>query len=821
MRNDTTQQPAVTVETCKNCRLRLDLTDVAPLTTVECPVCKHPMEVLKRFGPFELQRILGKGGMGAVYKAVDLTLKRPVALKVLQSTWSSNKELTAQFEREASLTARINHPNVVRVYSTGVAYGMFYIAMELVDKGALDTKMDAVGPIPEEEILQTCMQVAEGLAAAHRAGLIHRDIKPGNILFGEQNQAKIVDFGLALMSSHSSAGDGELWGTPYYIAPEALDARREDFRSDMYALGASMWHALVGAPPHSSLSTSIPELLAAKRQPVDLRGVLPSVHPFTAAALNKTIAFDPDQRYADYESLVADLRHALAALHSGLDGSADSVQKPGWKFPAVIAAAALVVVGGGLWIGLKGRSPDVTVVEEAGSTDESRLQSALKLIAKGQLDTAIQRLDLVSKTHSLSERMRVLSKACLAMAHGLAGNAPLFAKALGELGFLELKDEPEWASLARSLAQAGGESSTPQVADANMEREAVRQIFVALSAISQSDLPKAKAALETGKKIKAGDADPEVAAILVLIPDLLKDVETGLKIEKLAGEVASASDPASIQKDAESALSLIRIVRVLKPFLRAKLFQIKTDAGDAAAAIKAREAKKVEKSEAPVPQVVQKSEAPSPVQPAPAPVQPAPAPASSPLAKAAPAFSAAQAKALEQFQLFKFKEGIREAGAFVAASDSDKRRQKSLIAQLTSVQSVFEWAVADINRVGSAAPGSVRPPLPAPIMKNGSPFQSIPAGADAAELRVQVAGSALVPIKWDKLSPMFLMKWLQARVASVPVGPQRGELLWGGANLSFLMKSLPSAEAFSREAAKSNPDYLRIYAEMLEELQSP
>ena len=814
MPNDTPQQPAVTVETCKNCRLPLDLTDVAPLTMVECPVCKQPMEVLKRFGPFELQRILGKGGMGAVYKAVDLTLKRPVALKVLQSTWSSNKELTAQFEREASLTARINHPNVVRVYSTGVAYGMFYIAMELVDKGALDTKMDAVGPIPEAEVLQTCMQVAEGLAAAHRAGLIHRDIKPGNILFGEQNQAKIVDFGLALMASHSAAGGGELWGTPYYIAPEALDARREDFRSDMYALGASMWHSLVGTPPHPSLSTSIPELLAAKRQRVDLKTVMPTVHPFTAAALNKTIAFDPDARYVDYESLVADLRHALAALHSGHDGSAAPVRKPGWKFPAMIAAAALVVGLGGLWIALKGRSPDVTVVEEAGSTDESRLQSALKLIAKGQLDTAIQRLDLVSKTQSLSERMRVLSKASLAMAQGLAGNAPLFAKALDELESLELKDEPEWSALAKSLAQTGRKSSTQQDADANVEREAVRQIFAALSAISQSDLPKAKAALEAAKKIKAGDADPEVAAILVLIPDLLKDVEAGLKIVKLAGEVASASDPISVQKDAESALNLIRIAKSMKPFLGTKLVQIKKDAGDAVAAIKAREAKKVEKSEAPAPQVVQKAEAPVPA-------QPPPAPPTSPLAKASPAFSVVQAKAMEQFQVFKFKEGIREAGAFVAASDSDRRRQKSLIAQLTSAQLVFEWAIADINRVGGASPGAGRPQLPAPIMKNGSPFQSIPAGADANELRVQVAGSALVPIKWDKLSPLFLTKWIQARVASVPVGPQRGELLWGGANLNFLMRSMPSAEAFSKEAAKSNADYLRIYAEMLEELQAP
>ena len=107
------------------------------------------------------------------------------------------------------------------------------------------------------------------------------------------------------------------------------------------------------------------------------------------------------------------------------------------------------------------------------------------------------------------------------------------------------------------------------------------------------------------------------------------------------------------------------------------------------------------------------------------------------------------------------------------------------------------------------------------IRKRIEDLGSIPAAADATELRVQVAGSAVVPIKWEKLSPVFLLKWLQVRVSAVPLGPQRADLLWGGANLSFLMNSLPNAEAFSKEAAKSNPDYSRIFAEMLEEAATP
>jgi hypothetical protein len=813
MQDDTHMLPAKAVETCKNCRQRLDLTGVAPLTMVECPVCKQPMEVLKKFGPFELQRILGKGGMGAVYKAVDLTLKRPVALKVLQSTWSSNHELTAQFEREASLTARINHPNVVRVYSTGVAYGMFYIAMELVDKGALDTKMDAVGKVPEEEVLETCMQVAEGLAAAHRAGLIHRDIKPGNILFGEQNQAKIVDFGLALMSAQSTAGDGELWGTPYYIAPEALEGRKEDFRSDMYALGASMWHSLVGAPPHSCLSTSMPELLASKRMPVDLRQVLPSVHPFTAAALNKTVAFDPEQRYPDYESLIADLRHALAGLRAGEESLAAVSAKGRGKLLAVTAAVAVavvVLVAIGASLSRKSHNADVTVVEEAGGTDESRFQSALRSIAKGRIDAAVKSLDLVSKSQTLSERMRVLSKAALALSHSLAGKKSLFTSVLQELDSLDLRTEPEWHSLAKALAQAGAKASADSVLNQNAEREALRLFFIGLSAISNADFPGAKAALDLSESMRMGQGDPEVGAILALVPEVLKEVELVLRVTKLVSEVSSSNDPAALQKEAESTMALIQVAPVLKSVISAKVVQIKKAAADAIAAPQEAVGKKAVKSEPRAAEVVQTpvpDDATRMVKP------PQPAAPVSTLAKASPAFVALHAKAMEQFQAFQFKEGIRGVKALVLASDSDKRRQKSLIDQLTSAQSLFEWVMADINRLGGAsAAGRV-----APVMKNGSPFQSVPAAADASELKVQVAGSAMVPIKWDKLSPLFLLKWLQARVPSVPIGPQRAELLWGGANLSFLMNSLQNAEAFSREAAKSNPDYARIFAQMLEE----
>ena len=304
------------VEPCGACSMLLDIAEMLPLTVVECPGCGNAITVLQRFGQFRLESLLGTGGMGAVYKAFDVALQRHLALKILQRNWSHDALLTAQFEKEAALTARVNHPNVVRVYSTGKAHGMFYIAMELVDRGSLDSAMEAKGRLPEAEVLQIGIQVAEGLDAANRAGLIHRDIKPGNILFSENGRAKIVDFGLALQSNQAESSLGEIWGTPFYVSPETLASKPEDLRSDMYALGSSLWHALTGAPPYPSTSTSVHELLHLKKSPVDLALAFPGLNSRTAAALNRTVAPEPADRFSDYPSLAAELRGALAEIQA-------------------------------------------------------------------------------------------------------------------------------------------------------------------------------------------------------------------------------------------------------------------------------------------------------------------------------------------------------------------------------------------------------------------------------------------------------------------------------------------------------------------------
>ena len=207
---------------------------------------------------FLLLSPIGSGSIGMVYKAIDLPLNRYLALKILPRKLSANPEFVNNFSREAR-SAAVNHQNVAQVYSFGEYDDQYYIAMELLEHGSLDDRISKLGKLPEEEVLSIGIQVASALRAAWGHGVLHRDVKPGNILFNEDEVPKIVDFGLA--RSHGMDGESpsegfeHVWGTPYYIAPEKLRGQSEDFRSDMYSLGATLFHAAAGRPPFDAATT--------------------------------------------------------------------------------------------------------------------------------------------------------------------------------------------------------------------------------------------------------------------------------------------------------------------------------------------------------------------------------------------------------------------------------------------------------------------------------------------------------------------------------------------------------------------------------------
>jgi serine/threonine protein kinase len=289
----------------------IDMTGLQPFTEVACPSCGSVFTARIRFDHFEIQALLGEGGMGSVYRAVDTNLDREVALKVLKLSLSGNADECEKLEREARTTAQINHPHIIKIFDFGRSQGQFYIAMELIGGGSLDDLIQTCHAVPESTVLQVGIQVAQGLAAALELGLIHRDIKPANILFADAETAKLVDFGLAMVMSEAAQARGEIWGTPYYIAPEKLDEQPEDFRSDIYSLGGTLFHALAGRPPYEAESASLVALKQLKSRSVSLQAFAPDVCNETAYVINRMMAKKPEKRYASYNELVEHLQFAL------------------------------------------------------------------------------------------------------------------------------------------------------------------------------------------------------------------------------------------------------------------------------------------------------------------------------------------------------------------------------------------------------------------------------------------------------------------------------------------------------------------------------
>ncbi|MEM1082876.1 MAG: serine/threonine-protein kinase [Verrucomicrobiota bacterium] len=334
---------------CHSCRSAMDVTEAAPFSRVVCPNCGEENRVKREFGPYKLTRRHAVGGMSLVFVAEDKTLDREVILKILNEDFSADEKRIAAFEEEARITAAIGHPQVVRVFTTGRAFGRFFIAMEFVPGGHFERHIRDRGSIPEEEALPLMIQVAEGLSAAHHAGLIHRDIKPGNILLDSHGKAKIVDFGLALITQGGTATAEEIWATPYYVPPETIEGLPEDFRSDVYAFGATFHHALAGKPPCNEETMDTNRLREAKKNTPPLHTVAPEVSDATCAVVDHCMAHDPDKRFASYEELIAALKGAQQQLGGHVESGAAGRRKQrkqgqGLKLGLGIAALLLMAL---------------------------------------------------------------------------------------------------------------------------------------------------------------------------------------------------------------------------------------------------------------------------------------------------------------------------------------------------------------------------------------------------------------------------------------------------------------------------------------------
>jgi eukaryotic-like serine/threonine-protein kinase len=289
--------------------------DLPPLEAVPCSKCSHPVILPFRIRQFELREIIASGGMGTVFRSFDVTLERNVAVKLLKREMAEDPGVLKSFYREARAGAALNHTNIIHIYTFDEFEGVPYLVMELADNGSLDSRIINEGIVPELTVLDIGIKVASALDSALKQNFLHRDIKPLNILFNAEGEPKLVDFGLARRTEdEEEEGEGGVWGTPYYVAPEKIRREAETFHSDMYSLGATLYHALTG---HVPFEAETAEGVVAGHVETPLtppNHVNPAITEPASEAIAITMAKSPLERFPTYDDLIMALTAARSKL---------------------------------------------------------------------------------------------------------------------------------------------------------------------------------------------------------------------------------------------------------------------------------------------------------------------------------------------------------------------------------------------------------------------------------------------------------------------------------------------------------------------------
>ena len=278
----------------------------------------------KRVGRFRLQALLGQGAVGRVFRAEDTTLHRRVALKLI-NTHDRDGQINPQadqFLTEARAAAALEHPHIVQIFEAGESGSLCYIAMELLEGGSLRDLVSAAGPMEPHRACQLAAEAAEALEAAHAVGIIHRDVKPANLMLSRHGRCKVTDFGLATMADVGAplADRERAAGTPFFAAPEVIRGTSADERSDIYSLGATLFFLLTGRPPFLGPTRS--EVLRAHvNQPVpDLRQIRPGLPEPLVAAVERSLDKDPGRRFESSDQFSRVLRVFTIPVAAGMTG---------------------------------------------------------------------------------------------------------------------------------------------------------------------------------------------------------------------------------------------------------------------------------------------------------------------------------------------------------------------------------------------------------------------------------------------------------------------------------------------------------------------
>ncbi len=325
-----------------------------------------------RLGPYEILAPLGAGGMGEVYRAKDTRLDRTVAIKVLAAHLSQDPEVKQRFEREARAISSLSHPHICALYDVGSESGVDYLVMELLDGEALSARL-AKGAMPLAQVLRLGVEIAEALGAAHRQGIVHRDLKPGNVMLTKAG-VKLLDFGLAKARAHDESGvavlggsaptelhpvtrPGTFLGTLQYMAPEQLEGREVDARSDIFAFGCVLYEMVSGKRAFTGASQASVIAAILNEEPAPLGTVQPLTPPALDHVVRKCLAKDPDERWQNAADVASELRwiaQASGATSRAAHGRGRRISRETVAWAACLLASSAALA---LWIRSSGLRP--------------------------------------------------------------------------------------------------------------------------------------------------------------------------------------------------------------------------------------------------------------------------------------------------------------------------------------------------------------------------------------------------------------------------------------------------------------------------------
>ena len=369
---------------------------------------------------------IARGGMADVYKAEDIDLHRPVALKILLDMLAQDKQFVKRFQREALTVAKLDHPNIVQIYSTGLTpFGQPYLAMQYVDGGSLRDLLrrwkDQGKVAPAAQSLAIIRQLAGALDVAHRANIVHRDLKPSNVLIRSDGTPVLVDLGIAAITGGDKLTQtGSLMGTPHYMSPEQIRGVKVDGRSDLYSLGVILYELLAGIRPFEADESIAILHKHVYEAPVPLGNIRRDLTPQTQKLVATCLEKDPDQRYQTAAELITAIDRALAAEGTGgyvprttvlLPGGEDELlsqphgktvvlepEKSGrsrWVLTAVLVVALLIFILGASWF--IGQGGEITVSSSAGPNSitptfsgEDEVETAVDSTSKVESDSSSQ-----------------------------------------------------------------------------------------------------------------------------------------------------------------------------------------------------------------------------------------------------------------------------------------------------------------------------------------------------------------------------------------------------------------------------------------------